>query len=121
MSPTARSAGIPATAAELTADTIDALQVGSQVFGHLRIEAKLERSDDAWVFLAADEARDGLVLLVVAASEEAREARLEGAARGEVLARTQVGTWWIAEVLFEAAHYDRFDTHLFPTSLARTG
>ncbi|HWL88256.1 MAG TPA: protein kinase, partial [Polyangiaceae bacterium] len=97
-----------------------ALKPGSRILGYLRIEKLLAHDSDSRVYLADDEERAALVLVILTTSAEFMKERLAGPAGGAVLMQTKVGSWHLAEVLLEEAHHDRLGGQLFPTPSTRT-
>ncbi|WP_394824403.1 protein kinase domain-containing protein [Pendulispora albinea] len=93
------------------------LQVGVSIFGHLRLEQLLERGEQWVLYLADDQQRRELVLVVFAISGEALTKCLAGPATGTVLDRTMFGVWHMAEVALEEAHLEAFARRILAAPL----
>jgi len=98
---------------DATADlSVDALKAGDRILGHFRIEEVLDRRESWGIFLADNEERSELVLLVLAASPETLAECLSGPASGTIVAQTPLGSWRVAEVALAESHFQHFATKL---------
>jgi len=90
----------------------DELKADDRILADVRLVRVLERGDGWTVYLADNEKRHEIVLLVVAASEEALARCLCGSSRGTVVRRTTLESSYVAEVMISEHIFSRFQEPL---------